>query len=122
VTGSRETLPIVTRPAATSLMPIWAPPWVILNFTLCGCTLLYFAASRVTSGYEAVAPLMVIVVSAEAAAGAATPTTPATSKAAEIRRMRFIWRELPLVRVVDKRLTTSRPEHIIIPIKSIRLP
>jgi hypothetical protein len=42
---------------------------------------------------------MVIVVSAEAAAGATTPTTPATSKAAEIRRMRFIWQELPLVRV-----------------------
>ena len=36
--------------------------------------------------------------------------------------MRFIWQGLPLVRVVDKRLTATRPEHIIIPIKSIQIP
>src|SRR5271166_431028 len=81
---------MLTRPAATSLMPIWAPPWAMRNFTLPGWSFVYLAASSDTSGYEAVAPLMVIVVAAEAAAGAAAPSTPATVRAAEIRRMRVI--------------------------------
>src|SRR5579859_6762755 len=71
-------------------MPIWAPPWAILNLDLPGCSFEYFCASSDTSGYEAVAPEIVIVVAAEAAAGAATPSAPATASAAERRRMRFM--------------------------------
>ncbi len=81
---------MLTRPAATSLMPTWAPPWAILNLILLGWVLTYFWASRETRGNDAVAPLIVTRLVAEAAAGAATPSRPATVKATERRRIRSI--------------------------------
>src|SRR3954454_4698983 len=69
--GSREALPIVTRPAAASWTPTSPPPCASLKRTLPGLSLTYFLASRATSGAEPVAPLMVMVLTAEAGGGAA---------------------------------------------------
>ena len=88
--GSCATSAIVSLPFLTLFRPTVVPPCVILNLTLCGCSFTYFAASRATSGYEDVAPLMVTSEVALAAAGAATPTTPATVRATERRRIRCI--------------------------------
>ena len=50
-----------------------APPWEILNETLLCSSLEYLWASSWTSGKEAVAPLIVITLVAEAIAGTAVP-------------------------------------------------
>ena len=63
----------MTRPAATSLMPIVVPPWEILKATLLCSSFEYLWASSWTSGKEAVAPLIVITLVAEAIAGTALP-------------------------------------------------
>src|SRR4051794_41803027 len=80
--GSREALPIVTRPAAASWTPTSPPPCASLKRTLPGLSLTYFLARRATSGAEPVAPLMVIVLAAEAAAGAGPGRTPGAGAAA----------------------------------------
>ncbi len=71
-------------------MPIWAPPWAILNLTLPGLSLTYFWASSETSGNDAVAPLIVITLDAEATVGSATPSMLTTARRAAVRRIRFM--------------------------------
>ena len=100
------------------MIPICAPPWAILNLTVCGLSLTYFCASNDTSGYDAVAPLIEIVGLAEAAAGAATPSAPAIVRATERRRIRFIEQGLRFW-VFDN--VDNVAEHIIIPIDSIQI-
>ena len=51
-----------TLPEAASWMPTVAPPWEILNLTLPCLSLVYLAASWVSSGNDAVAPEIEIVV------------------------------------------------------------
>src|SRR4029450_9291286 len=76
--GSREELPIVTRPAATSATPTSDPPWASLNFTRPGYCLRYALASSDASGATEVEPLIVMTGTAEAVAGIAAPATTAT--------------------------------------------
>ena len=54
-------------------MPIVVPPWEILKATLLWLSFEYLWASSCTSGKEAVAPLIVITLVAEAIAGTALP-------------------------------------------------
>src|ERR1700755_123784 len=88
--GSREELPIVTRPAAASATPMSEPPWRSLKLTQCPQTLRYFFASSEASGATEVDPLIVMVGLAAAAAGN-TSDAASTAAASIVRgRMRFI--------------------------------
>ncbi len=69
-------------------MPTVAPPWEILNETLLCSSLEYLCASSWTSGKEAVAPLIVITLVAEAIAGTALPIRVTAASEAAIRRIR----------------------------------
>src|SRR6476659_7468981 len=83
--GSREELPIVTRPRATSEMPTSEPPWSSLNWTQCLHWVTYARASLAASGATEVEPLIVIVGFAAADAGTATATAIAAGSAAVLR-------------------------------------
>jgi hypothetical protein len=87
--GSREELPIVTRPAAASATPMSEPPCRRRKLTQWPQLLRYFFASSEASGATEVEPLMVIVGLADAAAGRATQAVSAVAVSAERRRVRF---------------------------------
>src|SRR4051794_23812393 len=77
--GSRDELPIVTRPAATSATPTSEPPWASLNFTLPLWVFRYSLASSVASGATEVDPLIVMTGVAEAEPGTTAARTPTPS-------------------------------------------
>src|ERR1700704_6706063 len=67
--GSRDEFPMVTRPWATSEIPMLDPPWRRRNRTEPGNARRYPRASLAASGATVVDPLMVMVGFAEAPAG-----------------------------------------------------
>src|SRR4051794_11604810 len=88
--GSREELPMVTRPAATSATPTSEPPWASLNLTLPLWVLRYSLASSVASGATEVEPLMVIVGVAMAVPGTTAARTPTAAAHTPRRRRRVV--------------------------------
>src|SRR4051812_11111161 len=88
--GSRDELPIVTRPAATSATPTSEPPWASLNLTLPLWVLRYCLASSVASGATEVEPLMVIVGVAMAVPGTTAARTPTAAAHTPRRRRRVV--------------------------------
>src|SRR3954454_14993668 len=88
--GSREELPIVTRPAATSATPTSEPPWASLNFTLPLWVFRYSLASSVASGATEVDPLIVMTGVAEAVPGTTAARTPTAAAHTPSRRRRVV--------------------------------
>src|SRR4051794_6798691 len=85
--GSRDELPIVTRPAATSATPMSEPPCASLNLT--ERCLMYSLASSAASGATDVEPDIVMTGFATAVAGPAVATADTATHAASAR-LRFI--------------------------------
>src|SRR5665213_1721548 len=84
---------MLTLPAAASAMPTLAPPCEILNFTLLCLSLEYLPESSSSSGKEAVAPdIEIVVVAAYAIAGTATRAAIRTSEAMRRRGLRICGR------------------------------
>src|SRR3954454_14995601 len=88
--GSRDELPMVTRPAATSATPTSEPPWASLNFTLPLWVFRYSLASSVASGATEVEPLIVMTGVAEAVPGTTAARTPTAAAHTPRRRRRVV--------------------------------
>src|SRR4051794_2734781 len=87
---SRDELPMVTRPAATSATPTSDPPWASLNFTLPLWVFRYSLASSVASGATEVEPLIVMTGVAEAVPGTTAARTPTAAAHTPSRRRRVV--------------------------------
>src|SRR3954447_9050920 len=107
--GSRDELPIVTRPAATSATPTSEPPWASLNFTLPLWVFRYCLASSVASGATEVEPLIVMTGVAEAVPGTTAARTPTAAAHTPRRRTRVVMLRNSFRGVVRSRSVAAQP-------------